>query len=456
MNVKINVPINPELAVKMLIDAGFEAGFVGGCIRDAIIGETPHDWDICTSATPDEIQSVFTDFKQLTIGLKHGTITIIIDKEEIEITTYRIDGEYSDGRRPDNVIFTRNLIEDLTRRDYTQNAIFFNEFQGIVDPFNGVADIEHKVIRCVGDANKRLGEDALRILRGIRFAANLGFVVEEFTKTSMFINKELLKNISQERITVEFVKMLQGKNALNTLYEYREIIAYIIPETKAMMGLKQHNPYHVYDVWKHTLIAVDNAEGLLLKLTMFFHDIGKTSCYSFDEQGIGHFYGHAEVSAKITSEIFKRMKMTSAQGINGNELKDILELIKYHDVIIEPKKKSVRKILSKLNGNKTQFQRLLSVKRADALAQAPDKLINRLKEIDTIETIFNEALSENACTTLKDLNISGKDLIAIGILPGIEIGEILNQLLEDVINEILPNEKNSLLTAVQNHIILYL
>ena len=449
MNVKINVPKNPALAVKMLIDAGFEAGVVGGCTRDAIIGEIPHDWDICTSATPGEIQSVFKDFKQLTIGLKHGTIVIIIDNEEIEITTYRIDGEYSDGRRPDDVAFTRNLIEDLSRRDYTQNAIFFNKFEGIVDPFNGVADIEHKVIRCVGDANKRLEEDALRILRGIRFASKLGFEVEESTRTAMFKNKELLKNISQERITEEFAKMLQGKNAVNILDEFQEIIAYIVPETKAMMRFEQHNPYHVYDVWNHTLVAVDNAEGLILKLTMFFHDIAKPSCYTIDEQGIGHFYGHADVSAKIAYEIFKKMKMTNAEGINGNDLKDIIELIKYHDIMIEPRKKSVRKMLSKLAGNKVQFQRLLSVKRADALAQAPDKLINRLKEIDTIETILNEVIAENACTTLKDLAITGKDLITLGIPAGKKIGEILNQLLEDVINENLENEKEVLLTAVQ-------
>lgn len=451
MNIKINIPKNPALAVKMLIEAGFEAGVVGGCTRDAIIGEIPHDWDICTSAIPDEIQSVFKDFKQLTIGLKHGTVTIIIGKEEIEITTYRIDGEYSDGRRPDDVAFTRNLVEDLSRRDYTQNAIFFNEFIGIIDPFNGVLDIENKIIRCVGNPIKRLQEDALRILRGIRFASKLGFKVEKSTKTAMFENKELLKNISQERITEEFVKILQGKNAVNILDEFKEIIAYIIPETKAMMGLEQHNPYHVYDVWKHTLVAVNNAEELILKLTMFFHDIAKPSCYTIDEQGIGHFYGHADVSAKIASEIFKRMKMTSAKGINGNELKDILELIKYHDVIIAPKKKSVRRILSKFHGNKTQFQRLLSVKRADAIAQAPDKLINCLKEIDTIKTILNEVLSENACTTLKDLAISGKDLITMGIHPGKEIGRILNQLLEDVIDEKLTNEKNSLLTAVQKY-----
>lgn len=452
MNVRINIPKNPALAIKMLIDAGFEAGIVGGCTRDAIMGETPHDWDICTSATPEEIQSIFKDFKKLTIGLKHGTVVVIMNNEEIEITTYRIDGEYSDGRRPNNVYFTKNLIEDLSRRDYTQNAIFFNEFHGIIDPFNGVSDIEHKIIRCVGNANKRLQEDALRILRGIRFASKQGFEIEESTKIAMLRNKELLKNISKERISVEFVKMLQGKNALNILDEFQEVIAYIIPETKAMMGFDQHNPHHIYDVWRHTLAAVNNAHGLILKLTMFFHDIAKPSCYNLDDKKIGHFYGHADSSAKITSEIFKRMKITNAEEISTSDLKDIIELIKYHDTMIQPTKQSVKKMLSKLDGNIMQFHRLLSVKRADALAQSPDNLSVRLKEINTIETILNEVLIEHNCITLKDLAITGKDIIALGIPAGKKIGELLSKLLEDVIEENISNEKEALLLQVQNYV----
>lgn len=450
MEVKINIPKNPALAVKMLVEAGFEAGVVGGCNRDAIMGEMPHDWDICTSATPEEIQGVFKGFRQLTMGLKHGTVVIIIEGENIEITTYRVDGEYSDGRRPNNVVFTRSLVEDLSRRDYTQNAIFYNDFKGIVDPFNGVSDIKNKVIRAVGNPDKRLKEDALRILRGIRFASKLGFQVEEETKIAMFSNKYLLKNVSKERITVEFIKILQGKNAMNILDEFQEIIGYIIPEIKAMIGFKQNNPYHIYDVWKHTLVAVHKAPDIVLKLTMFFHDIGKPSCYIIDEKGIGHFYGHGELSARITSEIFKRMKMTNADGINGKDLKDIIELIKYHDIMIEPRKKSVRRILSKLEGNELQFQRLLSVKRADVLGQAPDKLEDRLKEIEAIELIFKEVIAEKACTTLKDLAIDGKDLINLGIPAGKNVGTILNKLLEDVINEKIANEKEELVIAVKN------
>jgi len=449
MNIKINVPKNPAIAIKMLIEAGFEAGVVGGCNRDVMLGEIPDDWDICTSALPEEIQKVFKGLRQLTMGLKHGTVVIIIEGEEIEITTYRVDGEYSDGRRPDNVEFTRSLTEDLSRRDYTQNAIFYNDFQGVVDPFNGVVDIKNKIIRAVGNADKRLKEDALRILRGIRFASKLGFEVEEKTKIAMFTNKELLKNVSIERSTVEFVKTLQGKNAMNILDEFQDIIGYIIPETKVMMGFNQNNPYHVYDVWKHTLVAVNEVEDIILKLTMFFHDIAKPSCYTIDENGIGHFYGHGDISAKITSDIFKRMKMTNAQVLTGKDLKDIIELIKYHDIRIEPRKKSVRKILSKLEGNEMQFKRLLLAKKADILAQNPDKLENRLKEIHVIELIFKDVVAEKACTTLKDLDITGKDLIDIGVPQGKKIGIILNQLLEEVINEKLSNEKEELLRAVK-------
>ncbi|SHH35568.1 CCA tRNA nucleotidyltransferase [Clostridium grantii] len=445
MNFNIEIPKIPELAIKMLLDSGFEAGVVGGCTRDALMGKVPHDWDICTSATPQEIQSVFKNFKMILMGLKHGTVVVLIDKENIEITTYRIDGDYSDGRRPDTVCFTRSLIEDLSRRDYTQNAIFYNETQGIIDPFNGRADIEDKVLKCVGNPDIRLKEDALRIIRGLRFASKLGFEVEKSTKIAMFNNKELLSKVSQERITVEFVKLLQGQNAMNVLDEFQEIIAYIIPETKAMMGFQQHNPYHCYDVWQHTLVALSNCNNLIEKLTMFFHDIGKPSCFTLDARGVGHFYKHPQVSFEITTKIFKRMKFTTAEGINSNDLKDILELIKYHDYPIEPKKNIIKKVLSKLNGNLVQFERLLSVKKADALAQAPDKLNHRLKEIQEIELIFHEVIKDSPCTTIKDLAITGSDLINLGIPVGEQIGKILKALLEQVINEQVSNEKDILL-----------
>lgn len=447
MNLKINPPKNAALAVKMLLDSGFEAGFVGGCIRDALMDKTPNDWDICTCATPYEIQEVFKDFKKLTIGLKHGTIVVIIDKEEIEITTYRIDGTYSDGRRPDKVCFTRNLLEDLKRRDYTQNAIFFNESQGIVDPFNGISDIKNKTIRAVGEPNKRLQEDALRILRGLRFSSTLGFNIEKYTKEAMFKNKELLKNISQERITVEFIKLIQGKNIENVLKEFKDIIAYIIPEMQTLIDFSK-----TYDLWTPTIISVNNSKDLILRLTMFFHNIGKPYCYSKDKEGNIIFHDSELKSCHIASTIFKRMKITNAENINKNDLKDIIELIKYHNIVIEPNKNSIKKILYKLKGSKLQSQRLLQIKRINILSENLNNSKDLLKTFDTIEKIFYELLKENPCVTLKALAINGKDLISLGVSPGIKIGEILNELLKDVVTEVLPNDKSSLIKAAKHYI----
>lgn len=446
---KINIPETPSLVLEMLDHAGFEAGIVGGCTRDAILGKIPEDWDICTSATPKEIQSVFKDYKQLNVGLKHGTVVVFINNEKVEITTFRIDKGYSDGRRPDKVTYTRNLLEDLSRRDYTLNAIFYNEKSGIVDHFNGVYHIQNKIIMSVGNADKRFKEDSLRILRGIRLASTLGFNIEKSTKDAMINNKELLKNISNERIVVEFIKMIEGTNAINVCDEFKEIISYIIPETKLTIGFNQNNPYHIHDIWKHTLVAVNNIDGLLLKLAMFFHDIGKPNCYTIDEKGIGHFYGHPEASVKIASEIFNRMRFTSASGINKEDINDILELIKYHDILIEPKKKSIKKMLSRLNGRTVQFQRLLQVKKADFSAQSPDKLATRLKYINEIEEKFMEIINENPCTTLKDLEVNGRDLIEIGVPAGKRMGEILNILLDEVINDNLDNNKEALLNKVK-------
>lgn len=445
MKIKITIPPKILFVINLLRNSGYEAGVVGGCTRDSIMGICPNDWDICTSATPKEIQNVFKDFKQLDMGLKHGTIVVIIDNEEIEITTYRIDGTYSDGRRPDKVNFTRNLIEDLSRRDYTINAIFYNDEEGIIDPFNGTMDIKNKLIKSVGNADKRFKEDALRILRGIRLASKLGFFIEENTKKAMFSNKELLKKISQERITIEFIKLIQGKDAVKVLDEFKDIICYIIPEITPMIGFNQNNPYHIYDVWHHSLIAVKNTDNLILRLTMLFHDIGKPYCYTLDEKAIGHFYGHEDISAKLTSEIFKRMKITNSESLSKDDVKTIIKLIKYHDITIEHNKKDVKKWLFKLDGDEKLFKLLLEVKKIDTLAKCPKIQDEILNSINTIEVILKEILAENPCITLKDLSISGKDLINLGIPKGKKIGEILNILLQDVINEKIPNNKELLL-----------
>lgn len=445
MNFNIKIPKNPKLAIKMLMDSGFEAGIVGGCTRDAIIGLEPHDWDICTSATPNEVQSVFEGFKQLTMGLKHGTVTVLIDGEPLEITTYRIDGEYTDGRRPENVEFTRRLEEDLSRRDYTQNAIFYNDEDGIIDPFGGISDIKNKIIRCVGDPDKRLKEDALRILRGIRFASVLDFEIELLTKKAIFENVELLKNVSQERISEEFIKTLKGKNAASILDEYKSVIAFIIPELGKTMGFDQHTPYHLYDVWTHSIKSLEYSEDINIRLAMMFHDIGKPHCRTIDENGIGHFYGHSKVSGEIASEVFKRMKLTAVQLLDKKTLEDVISLIEYHDTEILAKKKSVKKLLAKLNGDVELFNKLITVKKADISAQSPSKAQERLEKLKHVEETLIEVLEEDNCFTTKDLDLNGNDLIEAGVPKGKKIGILLNMLLNAVIEENVQNSKKDLI-----------
>lgn len=424
----IYIPENPKIAINMLINAGFEAGVVGGCVRDSLMGKKPNDWDICTSAKPDEVQSIFKDFKQLKMGLRHGTIVVIINGENIEITTYRIEGKYSDGRRPDEVIFTRKLIDDLSRRDYTQNAIFFNEIKGIVDPFNGVGDINNKIIRCVGNADIRLKEDALRILRGLRFASVLDFDIDENTKLSILKHKDLLKNISYERISVEFIKMIKGKKVTDILNEYKDVIVVIIPELKNML---LHNDSKI--IWEESLNIIKKTEDTILRLTIFFNAV------------LDIYYSNMKVlknefeRENVLIEIFKRMKITNTEDVSKNDIKDILEIIKYKNIKLKPTNQSILKLLSKLNGSEIQFKRLLLFKSFQGL------LIN----LNEIENLFETISIENECIRISDLAIDGNDLINIGIPPSKKIGEILNKLLDEVILRKLPNKKEALLEAVK-------
>lgn len=411
MNIKIIIPPAPALAVNMLISGGFEAGVVGGCTRDAILGLEPNDWDVCTSATPKEIQEVFKNYRQLDVGIKHGTITIIFDKEAIEITTYRIDGDYADGRRPDHVCFTKNLVEDLKRRDYTINAIFYNDKTGIIDPFFGITDIENKLIRCVGNPELRLKEDSLRILRGIRFSSCLGFKIEESTKKAIFKYKQLLNKVSIERITSEFVKTINGKFAGDIISEYKDIFNFILPEAK--LALKNCN----------TLTqSIKSTDDLIIKLAIFFYYISKTS---------------------NVTEIFKRIKITSADYLTPDDSKDILELIRYSDLRIKTNKIEIKKLLAKFNGNTFLFEKFIELK----------KIIDNYgdEDIKKINFYYVQIMNTNECFTLKDLAINGVDLIALGIKPGREIGLILNKILDDVINEKLPNSKNDIINYLKNN-----
>lgn len=443
---KIKIPSGANEIIHTLQDKGYEAYLVGGCVRDSILKRPIHDYDITTSTTPDEMLEIFKDKRIIETGLQHGTITIVIDGEGYECTTYRIDGNYSDSRRPDSVTFTRSLKEDLKRRDFTINAMAYNDEVGLVDPFNGMEDIEHYKIRCVGRAEDRFSEDALRILRAIRFASQLGFVVDSDVSLNIHKMYKNLENISIERINSEFCKIALSSEFYIQIGLFREVFSLFIPEIKDMFGFQQNNPYHIYDVWNHTVRAIEYCESddLVTRLAVFFHDIGKPHCYQDGEDGIRHFKGHGRVSADMTDKIMKRLRF------DNDTREKVVELVYYHDATFEVGKKYIKRWLNKIG--EEQFRRLLDVRRTDIKAQADINQKTRLQKIDNIEYILEEVLQDDECFSLKDLAVNGKDLITIGYKPGKEIGEVLNNLLDSVISGEYINEKEKLLEIAERRL----
>lgn len=450
----MNLPENIKLALRILQENGFKAGVVGGCVRDFIMNNNPHDYDITTNAKPDEIKRIFNSFKIIdTNGEKHGTVVVLINKESVEITTFRVDGDYSDGRRPDMVNFTNSLEQDLLRRDFTMNALFYDK-TNIVDLFNGVNDIQNKIIRAVGNADERFKEDSLRILRALRFASKYGFIIEPETKKAMIKNKSLLKNVSVERISSEFSQILSGPYCVSILEEYVDIIIEFIPELKQMINCPQHNKHHIYDVWNHTLKSISALDSLdifpeeILKfrLIMLFHDIGKPNTLSTDENGWNHFYKHPTESENITKRIFERLKISNS--VNSKILKEVLILIKYHDIEVTNKKNKIIKAIITLDRNIETFNDWIVVKQADSLAQNLIISKEHLEKLDMIKSSFlSLKKNNNIIVNLNQLNISGKDLINLG-LKGKDIGIMLNNLLHDVAFGNLLNEKEILKNSV--------
>jgi tRNA nucleotidyltransferase (CCA-adding enzyme) len=445
-NLKIEIPSGANEIIHSLQNNGYEAFLVGGCVRDSILNRPIHDYDITTSATPYEMMKVFKDKRIIETGLQHGTITIVIDGEGYECTTYRIDSNYSDSRRPDSVTFTRSLEEDLKRRDFTINAMAYNDEVGLIDPFNGMEDIKYHKIRCVGRAKDRFSEDALRILRAIRFASQLGFVLKSDTDWNISKMYKNLENISIERINSEFCKIAASSGFCVQMVLYYEVFSLFIPEIKDMFGFQQNNPYHMYDVWNHTVHAIEYCESddLVTRLAVFFHDIGKPHCYQDGEDGIRHFKGHGRVSADMTDKIMKRLRF------DNDTREKVVELVYYHDATFEMGKKYVKRWLNKIG--EEQFGRLLNVRRADIKAQADINQETRLQKIDNIEYILEEVLQDDECFSLKDLAVNGKDLITIGYKPGKEIGEVLNNLLDSVISGEYKNEKEKLLEIAERRL----
>lgn len=439
----INIPVDAGKIIDRLREKGFDAYTVGGCVRDNLLGKNPDDWDICTSALPDKVKEIFDGCLVLETGLKHGTVTVRFNHQSYEITTYRIDGEYVDNRRPKNVQFVKSLKEDLARRDFTINAMAYNSFEGLIDYNNGCNDLRDKIIRCVGNPDKRFDEDALRILRALRFSSVLDFNIEKETSLSIHRNKELLSNIAKERINVELCKLLCGKGVRKVLLEYADVFSIILPEIKPMIGFQQKNPHHLYDVWEHTAVVVENSEDdIFIKLAALLHDIAKPDCYTCDEQGIGHFYGHAEFSSDIAKNILRDLKFS-------NEIvNNVVQLIKYHDADISENSKSIKRWLNRLG--EVQFKRLLKLKHADVMGQSDYKRQEKLKTLQDIEKALIQVLEEKQCFSLKDLAINGRDLIQIGIIDGKQIGQNLDNVLKQVIENNIENNKDDLLSFIKN------
>ncbi len=437
----INLPKQVNLALCLIEENGYEAFIVGGCVRDYLLGKEPMDIDITTSAKPSIIMEIFRQYTTIPTGLKHGTVTVIIDSIHLEITTYRIEGEYIGNRKPKDVSFTLDIKEDLKRRDFTINAIAYHPLKGFIDPYGGEADIKNKVIRAVGQGSKRFEEDALRILRGVRFSSTLGFSIEENTFFSMEEKKDLLKNISVERVYCELCKTLLGDNVKNAFEKSSSIWGVVIPEILEMVDFQQNNNYHIYDVFIHTLVAVENTKKILhLRLASFFHDIGKPYTYTIDEKGVGHFYSHPDKSHSITKDILNKLKC-------DNATKDkVLTLVKYHDTPIICSNKNIKRWLNKLSPE--LFFDLLDLKKADNLGQNP-KYHTRQEELEDIKILAKEIIEERQCFSLKDLEINGRDLICLGY-KGREIGEGLNTILEKVMNNKIENRKEILIEYVKD------
>lgn len=438
---EINTPQQVKDAIAKIEENEHEAYIVGGCVRDRILGLDVHDWDITTSALPDEIMEIFADYKTAETGTEHGTVTVIIDSLPLEITTYRIDGRYLDNRHPEQVTFTSKIDDDLSRRDFTINALAYNVRVGIVDLFGGIDDINKRTIRCVGEPDDRFSEDALRIMRALRFASVLEFEIEPQTARSIHRNRDLLKNISVERFQKELNGILTGAAAERILNEYRDVIAVIIPEITPMFDFDQRTKYHNLDIWRHTAKSVgESKDELEVRLTMLFHDIGKPATFSVDGQGVGHFYEHGKESTVLTKRILKRLKYPT------RTIEHVSKLVKFHDAAVHPNKKSVARWMNRLS--EQGMRRLLSVKRADTIAHAPE-FIGRLDEIDSIEKVVDAVIEDEDCFSLKHLAVDGNDLIEIGITKGTRIGNTLGNLLDAVINQECENEREALLTLAK-------
>lgn len=473
----IALPKQVAYIIQQLEQRGFEAFAVGGCVRDTLLGREPEDWDITTSATPQEVKAIFP--RTIDTGIQHGTVTVMADRVGYEVTTYRIDGEYEDGRHPSQVEFTRSLKMDLERRDFTINAMAYNDSAGLVDEFDGMGDLERRIIRCVGDAGQRFDEDALRMLRAVRFSGQLGFAIAEETEAAIRERACHLEKISAERIRVELTKLMvsPGSWQLRTGYE-TGMTKVFLPELDAMMACPQETPHHIYNVGEHSLKSVGyvnsffspnalqaikalpeetrkwigrEAEQLdskkyriILAMTMLLHDVGKPEARQLDEEGIVHFHGHPEAGAQKARKILRRLTF------DNDTVELVCRLIRWHDYRFQDDIRSMRRAVSKIGRDIMEL--LFLVQYGDILAQNPAMLEEKCRRIDTGRRIYGQIQAERQPLTIKELAVDGRDLIREGMKPGPEMGRMLERLLDLVLEEPEANQKESLLRAVRRYL----
>ena len=440
----IYIPLYALAALDALEQAGHEAWFVGGCVRDALMGRPVNDYDIATSATWEQTEQAVlaAGLTAHRTGVKHGTLTAVADGQAIEITTYRADGEYSDGRHPDQVKFVTSIEEDLARRDFTVNALAYHPERGILDCWGGLRDLEDRTIRTVGDAEQRFFEDGLRVLRGCRFASQLGFSIDETTLAAMKKSKTMLFRVANERIVAELDKMLMGDFVHDALMDTIDVLVIIMPELAACKGFEQHTPYHIYDVWEHIAWVVQHApKTRIARWAALLHDIGKPGAF-YMENGRGHFLGHPMLSVTLGGQILDRLGMSSA-------FKDkVLKVVRLHDYQIAATTRSVKRALNWLDGDVELFRTLCDIKVADALSQS-DLSEKRLTLARELPAVLDEVIASQDAFTVAQLAVNGHDVMALGIPAGPEVGALLSRALEEVIDDRLPNEREALLAFLK-------
>ena len=433
----IQIPEHALTVVERLERYGYEAYVVGGCVRDSLLGRSPKDWDVCTNALPEEVLRVFRRFHVIKTGLQHGTVTVMVSHQPVEVTTFRIDGAYTDNRHPDSVNFVSRVEEDLARRDFTINAMAYNPTRGLVDAFGGQEDLRAGIIRCVGEPDARFNEDGLRILRALRFAARYNFGIETETAFSIHRNRHLLENVSVERIFAELKGILVGEGVLGMMQAFPDVFAVIIPELAPAIGFDQRNPHHCYDVWTHIAHAVQAGPAdEVLRLALLLHDIAKPATYTLGEDGKGHFYDHGQVGADMARDILLRLKSDTAT------LQNVVTLVREHDRVLPTTAPGMRRLIGKLGIG--TLQKLLSIKQADMSAQSTHEREQKQATLREARLLLEDVLDEAPAFTVSDLAITGRDLIALGVKPGPAMGNILKTLLSEVQDELLDNTPGAL------------